>query len=259
MKKVKKFGFVASILIILLLIVIASYFIEGRSGISYVAIGDLLIDYFQSYYYFFETILFIFVVGGMYGALNKIPAYKKLLTVTAEKVKERKKLFIIISTIVFVLLTSIGGFNLLALIFIPFVISVILLLGYDKFVALSSTVVATFVGIIGGLFFSFRDGSSQYGTTFTVFDKVAGLDGIWKNVIPKVILLVLGTALLIFFIIKHIKNVENENEKVLLSTDDVFNVQPKTKTKEDVSSVKVWPLIVFASLLFVVLVWIYLF
>ena len=254
MKKIKKFGFVAPILIILLLVVILSYFIEGRSGIGYIALGDLVIDYVQSFYYFFDTILFVFAVGGLYGALNKIPAYKKLLNNIANKIEDKKKMFVIIFTIFFVLLTSVGGFNLMALIFIPFVISIILLLGYDKLVALSATVVATFVGVIGGIFFAFRDGTNQYATSFTTFDKIAGLDSIWANIIPKLLLLVVGTALLIVFILKHIK----EDNKEELSSNDVFYVEAKTKNgkviKEDYSSVKVWPLVVFGCLLFVVLV-----
>ena len=254
MKKIKKFGFVAPILIILLLVVILSYFVEGRSGIGYIALGDLVIDYVQSFYYFFDTILFVFAVGGLYGALNKIPAYKKLLNNIVNKIEDKKKMFVIIITIFFVLLTSVGGFNLMALIFIPFVISIILLLGYDKLVALSATVVATFVGVIGGIFFTFRDGTNQYATSFTTFDKIAGLDSIWANIIPKLLLLVVGTALLIVFILKHIKEGNIEE----LSSNDVFYVEAKTKNgkviKEDYSSVKVWPLVVFGSLLFVVLV-----
>lgn len=254
MKKIKKFGFVAPILIILLLVVILSYFVEGRSGIGYIALGDLVIDYVQSFYYFFDTILFVFAVGGLYGALNKIPAYKKLLNSITNKIEDKKKMFVIIFTIFFVLLTSVGGFNLMALIFIPFVISIILLLGYDKLVALSATVVATFVGVIGGIFFAFRDGTNQYATSFTTFDKIAGLDSIWANIIPKLLLLVVGTALLIVFILKHIKEGNIEE----LSSNDVFYVEAKTKNgkiiKEDYSSVKVWPLVVFGSLLFVVLV-----
>lgn len=254
MKKIKKFGFVAPILIILLLVVILSYFIEGRSGISYVALGDLVIDYVQSFYYFFDTILFVLAVGGLYGALNKIPAYKKLLNNIVNKISDKKKLFVIIFTIFFVLLTSVGGFNLLALIFIPFVISIILLLGYDKLVALSATVVATFVGAIGGIFFTFRDGTNQYATSFTTFDKVAGLNSIWANIIPKLLLLVIGTILLIIFILRHIK----EDNKEELGSNDAFYVEAKTKTgkvvKEDYSSVKVWPLVLFGCLFLVVLV-----
>ena len=254
MKKNKKFGFVSAILIVLLLVVVASYFVESRNGISYIAFGDLLIDYVQSYYYFFDTVLFILAVGGFYGALNKIPSYKKLVRNIANKFEERKKLFVIISIIVFALLTSIGGFNLLGLIFIPFVVSIILLLGYDKFVAVSSTVVATFVGVIGGIFFSFRDGTNQYASSFTTFDKIAGLDGLWDNIIPKIVLLVIGTCLLIFFVIRHINKTSSSD----LKSGDVFYVETKGKNGkvivEDYSSVKTWPLIVMGCILFVVLI-----
>lgn len=250
MKKNKKFGFITPLLILLLLVVIISYFVEGRGGISHVALVDLVIDYLQSFYYFFDTILFIFAVGGLYGALNKVPSYKKLLNKIVSKVESKKKLFVIITTIVFVLLTAVGGLNLLALVFIPFVISIILLLGYDKFVALSSTVVATFVGIIGSIFLTFRDGTNQYANSFTTFDKVAGLSGIWNNIIPKLVLLVLGTGLLIFFIIKHIKNSNNSEE---LSNKDVLYVEDRDKGKKD-DKVRTWPLVVFSSLLLVILV-----
>ena len=250
MKKNKKFGFVTPLLIVLLLVVILSYFVEGRSGISYVALGDLVINYVQSFYYFFDTILFIFAVGGLYGALNKVSGCKKLLNKIASKVEGKKDLFVIITTIIFVLLTAVGGFNLLAFLFIPFVISIILLLGYDKFVALSSTVVATCVGVIGGIFLSFRDGTNQYASSFTTFDKVAGLNGLWNNIIPKLVLLVLGTGLLVFFIVKRIKNTRNSGE---VSNKDVFYVEEKDSSKKE-EKVKSWPIVVLGSLLLVVLI-----
>ena len=62
MKTKKKFGFVQVLLVILLLVMVATYFIKGRSGsINYLAFGDALVDYVQSFYYFFDTIIFILV------------------------------------------------------------------------------------------------------------------------------------------------------------------------------------------------------
>lgn len=250
MKKNKKFGFVTPILIVLLLVVIFSYFVEGRSGVSHIALGDLLFNYLQSFYYFFDTILFVFVVGGLYGALNKVPAYKKLLNKIASKVEAKKKLFVILTTIFFVLLTALGGFDLLAFLFIPFVVSIILLLGYDKFVALSSTVVATFVGVIGGIFLAFRDGTNQYATSFTTFDKVTGLSGLWDNIIPKLLLLVLGTALLIFFILRYIKN---DKDHVEIGSRDVFYVEERDGSKKEEKTLHTWPIVVLGVILFVFL------
>lgn len=66
---------------------------------------------------------------------------------------------------------------MILLIFVPFIISIILILGYDKLVALSATIVATLVGYIGGIFITFKDSSSQYSVTYTTFDKMVGLNG----------------------------------------------------------------------------------
>ena len=132
MKTKKKYGLFKVLLVILLLVVVATYFIKGREdSISYLALGDVFINYIQSFYYFFDTAIFILVVGGLYGVLNSVPAYKKLVKTIASKVESNKKLFVIISTIVFALLASLTGLDMLLLIFIPFVISIILLLGYN--------------------------------------------------------------------------------------------------------------------------------
>ena len=86
-----------------------------------------------------------------------------------------------------------------------------MLLGYDKLVAISSTVVSMLVGFIGGVFVTFRDPNSYYGYSATTIEKMTNISNT-SLLLPKLILLVLGIALLIFFIKKHIKNV---NDKVM--------------------------------------------
>jgi uncharacterized ion transporter superfamily protein YfcC len=259
MKTKKKYGLFKVLLVCLLLIVVATYFIDGRdSSISYLAIGDVFLNYIQSFYYFFDTAVFIVVVGGLYGALNKVPGYKKLVNTVASKVVDKKQLFVIVVTVLFALLSSLTGLNMLLLIFIPFVVSIILLLGYDKLVALSSTVVATMVGFIGGVFVTFKDSSSQYTTSYTTFDKMVGLDSNYGNIFPKILLLVVAIGLLIFYIIKHIKKIENGEEKDLLGRKDVFLVEVKDRNgkriKDDSTNGSIWPIIVMGILLLVILV-----
>lgn len=259
MKTKKKYGLFKVLLVILLLVVVATYFIKGREdSISYLALGDVFINYIQSFYYFFDTAVFILVIGGLYGVLNSIPAYKKSVKMIASKVENNKKLFVIISTVVFALLSSLTGLDVLLLIFIPFVISIILLLGYDKLVALSSTVLAVIVGFIGGIFITFKDASSSYSTTYTTFDKMVGLDSNWGNVFPKIILLIIAVGLLIFYIISHIKKIEEGKVKDELSSNDVFFVEPRSKSgktvQPDYNNVKVWPLALISILLLVLLV-----
>ena len=54
-KVYKKHNLTKVLSILILLVIIISYFIEGRDGISRIALGDALMNYLQSFYYFFDT------------------------------------------------------------------------------------------------------------------------------------------------------------------------------------------------------------
>jgi len=246
MKKHSLFKFMA---IILLLVLVVTYFVPARAGeISYLPFGDVVTNYFQAYYYFFDTVVFLLLTGAFYGVLNKTGAYKKLLDNIVKKVKSKSKWFIFGSVILFALITSLTGITLPLIIFIPFVVSIILLLGYDKLVAISSTIVAIMIGFIGGIFVSFRDPNSYYGVSAATFEGLVGIDR-YTNLIPQILLLVLGVALLILFVNRHIKNVKDKKVKYELNDNsDILVVEVKGNYKD----IKTWPLIVVLSLLLVV-------
>ena len=252
----KKYGLFKVLSVLLLLVVVASYFIKDRqSTISYIALGDVFLNYIQSFYYFFDTFVFILVVGGFYGFLNKVPAYKKMIEGFSKKITEKgkEKLFVIIVTILFALLASLTGLNMLLLIFIPMIVSIILLLGYDKLVALSATIGSVLVGFIGGIFLTFKDASNQYSVSYTTFDKLVGLDSNWGNLFPKILLLVLATALLIYTILNHIK--KEESIKYNLSKTDNLFIESKEKGEKQKQSKKLcWPLGIILGLLFIILI-----
>ncbi|MCI6265893.1 MAG: hypothetical protein MR598_03490 [Erysipelotrichaceae bacterium] len=255
----KKYGLFKVLTVLLLLVVIATYLFEGRQGtISYLALGDVFLNYMQSFYYFFDTAIFSLVVGGFYGLLNRIPAYKKLVKNIADKVSVNRKVFVIIMTIVFALVSSLTGLNLILFLFVPFVVSIILLLGYDKLVALSATVGGIIVGFIGGIFLTFKDASSQYAVSYTTFDKLVGLDGNWSNIFPKILLLVVALGLLIFYIVSYMKKLENDELSYELTKGDNLFVEVKDRTGKkivvDDNNIRVWPFIVVISLLFILLV-----
>lgn len=252
----KKYGLFKVLSVLLLLVVVASYFIKDRqSTISYIALGDVFLNYIQSFYYFFDTFVFVLVIGGFYGFLNKVPAYKKMIEGFSKKITEKgkEKLFVIIVTILFALLASLTGLNMLLLIFIPMIVSIILLLGYDKLVALSATIGSVLVGFIGGIFLTFKDASNQYSVSYTTFDKLVGLDSNWGNLFPKILLLVLATALLIYTILSHIK--KEESIKYNLSKTDNLFIESKEKGEKQEQSKKLcWPLGIIFGLLFIILV-----
>ena len=247
----RKHSLFKSMVIILLLVLVLTYIIPARAGeVSYLPFGDIVTNYIQSYYYFFDTAVFVLAVGAFYGVLNKVGAYKKLLDTIVAKVKPNGKRFVFAMVVIFALFAALTGIVNPLMIFIPFVVSIILLLGYDKLIAISSTVIATLVGFIGGVFVTFRDPNNYYGYSSTTFEKFVGI-GDYANIIPKIVLLVLGVALLIWFINRHIKDVENKKVKYNLNNNSELLV---TEVKGNYKDIKTWPLIVILSVLLVLLI-----
>ena len=185
---------------------IAGQFVEKLNVFKMIPIGDTLINFTQSFYYFFDTAVYLLVLGAFYGVLKEVPAYKKLVDNIASKVKAHGNLFIIIVTILFAVLTSVTGLIGAILVFVPFVAAIILAMGHDKLVAISSTVVSMLVGFIGGIYITFRDPNGYSGYSATTIEKMTDISNT-SLLLPKLILLVLGITLLIFFIKKHIKKI----------------------------------------------------
>ena len=249
MKKNSLFKFLG---ILLLIVLVLTYIIPGRSDtMNYLGLGDLFLNYLQSFYYFFDTALFILVVGGFYGLLNKTGAYKKLLDMIVTKVKPKSNKFIFLTVIIFAVLESLTGMTVNLLVFVPFVVSIILLLGYDKLVAITSTIGAILIGFIGGIFVTLRDPSNMYGVSYVSFEKLVGLDTNFVNVFPKLLLLLAGLALLIYYINSHIKNVEAKKVKYELNGNtDILIAEVKGNYKD----LKVWPLVTVLALILILLI-----
>lgn len=246
----KKHSLFKVISMILVLLVIISWITVGRNDVkSYIGFGDLFLNGIRSLYFFFDIFLFILIVGGFYGVLNKSSGYKKLLDNIVSKVKKLGNKFIYLVIILFALVSALTGMDMLIFMFIPFVISIILLLGYDKLVAISATVVSSIIGVIGGIFVTFKDPNNYYGTTNTTMEKFVGIEENFANVFPKLLLLVLGVALLIFYVSRHIKSVKDKKVKYELNTEsDSLLVN---EVKGDYKKVKSWPLIIVFAFLFV--------
>ena len=229
---------------------IAGQFVEKLNVFKMIPIGDTLINFTQSFYYFFDTAVYLLVLGAFYGVLKEVPAYKKLVDNIASKVKTHGNLFIIIVTILFAVLTSVTGLVGAILVFVPFVAAIILAMGHDKLVAISSTVVSMLVGFIGGIYITFRDPNGYYGYSATTIEGLSSLD-LYSNIWAKLVLLVLGVALLIFFILRYIKNVQNKKVKYELNESNEVLV---SEVKGDYKNIRTWPIVVVLSVILVVLI-----
>ena len=60
---------------------------------------------------FVLTALVILLIGGLYGVLNKTGAYQNLVEKVLKKFKNKEKTFLIITTLLFVILSSLINFG----------------------------------------------------------------------------------------------------------------------------------------------------
>ena len=172
--------------------------------------------------YFGNIVVYILVIGGFYGVLYKIGAYGKLLNKIAEKAKGKEIIILSVIMVLLAVLTSISGASLGLLMIVPFIISLVLLMGYDKITAAMVTVGSIAVGMIGTTV------SSTYVAGDYGIEAQNGM-GIVNSIlqtnstdliVAKLIILVIGLALLIIFTICHgkknkIKEV-NKEETILV-------------------------------------------
>ena len=146
--------------------------------------------------YFGYIAFFLVLVGGFYGILCKIPAYRAFLDKIVAKAKGKEKIVLSIFVVLIALLVSICGVQVGIALFIPFVVSIILLMGYDKIVAGLVTVGSICVGLLG---------TTYAGSNISILTGVFALDYdylIWV----RFIILLIGIILLLFNIFMYIKH-----------------------------------------------------
>lgn len=188
-----------------------------------------------TFYNFIYVLAYLLVIGGFYGVLNKTGAYRLILDKIVKFVKGRELLFFIPTVVVLATIVSFTAFTFEALIFLPFIAAIIFMLGYDKITVALTTIGSICVGVIGTTF------SSLIAGTFNDILSISYTD-LW---IVKVVLLVLGIAILLMNIILHNRKCER-TEKV----EESMFIPEKVKDK----NIKLWPLITILTVFVVILV-----
>ena len=103
----KKHGLTKILGVMLLLLVVLSFVLNGRNDTKYfIGVLDLPLNYIKSIYYFFYLAIYVLCLGGFYGVLEKTTAYKKLVDKMASTVKPLGKKFIFLTILVFAIVTS---------------------------------------------------------------------------------------------------------------------------------------------------------
>ena len=194
--------------------------------------------------YFGYVALFVLVVGGFYGVLYKTGAYRRVLDTLVKKFKGKEVICLVIIMALFAFLTSFAGLQLALLMLFPFVISLVLMMGYNKSTAIAVTAGSVAVGLMGTTF--------SYNTTQVLqqYLSVELTDLIWA----KIILLVLGVVLLALFVLKFGKKASTKkvDDKEEFIPEEVKTTKGKEKDKDKKHKVKVWPLVLILDLILLV-------
>ena len=151
---------------------------------------------------FIQYGLLFLAIGGFYGVLNGTGAYKSLLDKIVNKVKNKPKRFLVITISVLSLLSSLTNLTTALFILVPFLVAIIMLLGYDKLTAFATTIGSIIVGQIGSTFGFTISGQLRYYLSLSMT----------YDLFIRIVLLVITTFLLIMVVLKKGKQITKKSE-----------------------------------------------
>ena len=184
-----------------------------------------------------DKLVFLLALGAFYAVLSKSNGYKKLVVTIAEKFKGKEIIFAVISSLLFTVMASLFSQTFAALVFVPFVISILLNMKLDKITAFSVTFGSILIGLLG----------VTYGSEGLYWFNYYAQTNTTNGLVYRLLVLVVAFLLFNFFNILHIKKVVKEKNLNELDADP-FKVE-----KVD-NKVKTWPILVTLLVAFVIFI-----
>ena len=202
----KKNGKTLMIFVLIIFFMLLTWFVDGgtystgayvSNGINPSGIFDFFVFLYYSLTYKAMDIIYILTIGGAYGVLSNISAYRKLVDKTAKFIKNNDILSLCIATFLIALYTSIAGDIIVILGIAPFIVTSFLKAKKDRLTALSAGFGGLFIGLIG-----------KTVGTFGVASLISGLEISASSLIGyKIILFVVAYALYNLFAVMHMRKV----------------------------------------------------
>lgn len=235
----KKHNILKIVLLSILVVVLCTWIFPSASFQSQLSIGernqlgifDLFSYFIEVIRYFPYVILMVLTTGMFYGVAYKIPAYRVLLDKLVKLFAGKESIFLAVVMILIAGIVSVTGLSFGILFVFPFVISVVLLMGYNKLVAASVTVGSTIVGILG----------TTLGSSTTSYINLALNTTVKGEMIAKVILLAVALVLLVYNVLSYAKKTKNNTDKVLEFVPASANSEKKSEkvmVKEEIKEEK---------------------
>lgn len=209
----------------------------GRIGLAHIFYGfDFALQNYSI------QIGFLVLLGMFYGVVSKTEGYRALVSRFVKVCKGHEIGIAIIISLLVALLTSFLNNTYIILVFLPFLVTALRRLGFDKISAFATTFGALLVGILG----------ATYGTEgldgFILYLTYSGADvSITTELAVRFGILILAYVLYTFFNVVYIKKLFSDKKREEVKViDDKFAVEEPKKKKS-----KVWPTAVMFIILFV--------
>ena len=198
-------------------IVKQGYFNAGEltvKEITRVGIFDFATYGLLGMYYFTVLVTFLFVLGAFYQFLSKLGAYQKLTNRISKRWKGKEIVFSLIISFVFAALASIFNEYLVLVAFMPFVITILSKLKFDKISSFVTTFGSMLIGILGSVISTKVAGMNVQYFALKYTDKL----------LVKIILFVLAYVIYNVFNVLYLRKSFAKNSK---------KADKKSKTKKD--------------------------
>ena len=251
----KKNNILKVVLISICVVVLLSWLLPTATYSSELTIGDRaqigLFDLFNyptvALQYFFHILLYALAVGGFYGIASRTGVYRRLLDKIVDGFKGKENIFVIVVSVLFAVLASCVGMTYTLIFLFPFVIAILLLMGYDKLMAATVTVGSVIVGIMGSLF---STDVTYYIKNYLSVDYKA-------EIATKIILLVIGLVLLLFNALTYgnknkVKKVKEEDVEYFVPAEVKEEKVTAKKGAKKANGKKVWPFVLVFDLTFLI-------
>lgn len=173
------------------------------NGIDPVGLIDLFNAPIQAFITFILYGVVFATIGGLYGVMERTGALEKVTDRMSHAFEGKERVFLVITVVLFTLLSSITGLILPLFVLVPLFAAVLFAMNFDKVTVLASTVGSLLVGSV----------ASTYG--FNITGYTANLLALDMNnqIVAKVILLVLLTIALCVVVLMTSKRTEKKELK----------------------------------------------
>lgn len=236
---------------VLLIAILFTFLLTWLLPISYYSSGlytDVrypagLFDIFNyptlTFYYFGQVALYVLAIGAFYGIFEKTGVYRKICDKIVKLFEGKEIIFFSVVITLLTVIVSFCGFSYELIFLLPLLTTIILLMGYDKMTVAITLIGSIVVGFMGSTY------AQSIAGTYMSYLATSYTDLIWY----KLIILVIGIALLVFNIIRRNKKVDvkkDEGKELIALKNEVKTKKGKVKAN--------WPAIVIFDLILVLMI-----